>query len=129
VGPSAGLDALEKKKISFPCWYSNLWSSTPWATPQTDYTFSVPLNVSGSCAKAGFAKPVLNVWLMLPECYLKVSHPSVSSSELSVTASTLTLVSKRSTQHDQDVRKNSEKKKTHSMPFDVQTRLFKLVCC
>ena len=48
MGPSAGLDALEKKKITCPCWDSNLWSSTPWATPQTDCTLPVPLNVLGN---------------------------------------------------------------------------------
>ena len=50
---------------------------------------------------SGFEKAVLNIWLMLSNCYLKASHPRLLSSQNCMNASTLTPVSKRSTQHHQ----------------------------
>jgi len=38
VGPGAGLDVVDKRKISRPCWLSNFWRSSPY-----------PIRHLGSC--------------------------------------------------------------------------------
>jgi hypothetical protein len=119
----------EEKKLSCPCWDSSLWSSTPWATPQTDYTLPVPLSGSGSCTKEGFAKPVLSVCFRTAIWKLATLLSSLQNTMWPplhwLSPNDLLSMS----EDFQDVRKNSEKKELHSMQFGFQTRLFKLVSC
>ena len=102
--PLSGSGPCTKKGFAKPA--LSVWLMLPDC-----YTIPVPLSGSGSCRKAGYAKPVFSFWLMLPDCYtlpvplsgpgscrtagfiktgverllpdcyLKASHPSVFSSE------------------------------------------------
>jgi hypothetical protein len=114
---------LEKRKISCPFQHSKLWSSTPRASPQTDYTLPVQnlhngwlyytgVERFGRCCRTAIWKlaPLQNT--LWPPLHWIWSPNNIFSMNKGF----------------QDVRKNSEKK-LHSMESSVQTRLLKLVSC